>query len=125
MLHIVCVLQDKSTTLDGRLLSCRQRSALGQCDKKWMLWGNFCAKTCGRCSDAAPPMSQGNIFLSIPSPQAGVSMSLARSERADDDGDSSPEPSNPPPGNNGGNNGGGKGNGGGNGIGNEGRGNDK
>lgn len=35
-------------------LTCAQQKDLGKCDRPWMIDGNFCQKTCGRCSPPAP-----------------------------------------------------------------------
>ena len=33
--------------------TCAQQQGFGKCNESWMLAGNYCAKTCGRCSSSS------------------------------------------------------------------------
>ena len=35
-------------------LSCAEQKAFGKCESPWMVAGNYCAATCGRCGGVAP-----------------------------------------------------------------------
>ncbi|KAL4422029.1 hypothetical protein ABPG77_005459 [Micractinium sp. CCAP 211/92] len=40
--------------------SCAQQKSNKQCDQPWMMAGNYCRATCGRCKMASPPPSQSS-----------------------------------------------------------------
>ena len=41
----------------GSPYSCAQQQGWGKCNASWMLSGNYCALTCGRCAQSAPSPS--------------------------------------------------------------------
>jgi hypothetical protein len=44
------------TPPDSRF-TCQQQQRFGKCNEPWMVQGNFCAATCGRCTPAEAPVS--------------------------------------------------------------------